>query len=131
MRFLVLLLILLAFPVLEIWLLIELGNRYGWWLLGYLLLVAALGWRLLQEEKFLLLGRMAQTLSQGGTPARALFGTAKNLLAGLLLILPGVISDVIAVILLLLPSPKATAGQTYSGKAANDDVIEGEFRRED
>lgn len=131
MRFLVLLLILLAFPVLEIWLLIELGNRYGWWLLGYLLLVAALGWRLLQEEKFLLLGRMAQTLSQGGTPARALFGTAKNLLAGLLLILPGVISDVIAVILLLLPSPKATAGQPYSGKAANDDVIEGEFRRED
>lgn len=131
MRFLVLLLILLAFPVLEIWLLIELGNRYGWWLFAYLLLVAALGWRLLQEEKFLLLGRMAQTLSQGGTPARALFGTAKNLLAGVLLILPGVISDVIAVILLLLPSPRINAGQPYAGKAANDDVIEGEFRRED
>ncbi|HEY8117951.1 MAG TPA: FxsA family protein [Methylophilaceae bacterium] len=131
MRLLVLLLILLAFPALEIWLLIELGHRYGWGLMGYLLLVAALGWRLLQEEKLLLLGRMAQTLSQGGTPAKALFGTAKNLLAGILLILPGVISDVIAVILLLLPSPKISAGERYAEKAANDDVIEGEFRRED
>ena len=131
MRLIVLLLILLAFPALEIWLLIELGHRYGWALMGYLLLVAALGWRLLQEEKLLLLVRMAQTLSQGGTPAKALFGTAKNLLAGILLILPGVISDVIAVILLLLPSPKIDAGQHYAEKAANDDVIEGEFRRED
>lgn len=131
MRLLVLLLILLAFPVAEIWLLVQLGNRYGWWLLVYLVLVAVLGWRLLQEEKLRMLGRMAQTLSQGGTPAKALFGTAKNLLAGILLIVPGVMTDVIAVILLLLPSPKVKPGQRYAGKAANDDVIEGEFRRED
>jgi UPF0716 protein FxsA len=135
MRLLLLLVILLAFPVLEIWLLIELGNRYGWRLLAYLVIVAMLGWRLIQDEKLLMLGRMAQTLSQGGTPAKALFGSAKNLIAGILLILPGVLSDVLAVILLLLPSPKSQASGPGAGstknKAANDDVIEGEFRRED
>lgn len=135
MRLLLLLVILLAFPVLEIWLLIELGNRYGWWLLAYLVIVAMLGWRLIQDEKLLMLGRMAQTLSQGGTPAKALFGSAKNLIAGILLILPGVLGDVLAVILLLLPSAKSQTSGPRAGstknKAANDDVIEGEFRRED
>ena len=133
MRFLFV--ILLAFPVLEIWLLVELASRYGWWLIAYLVLAALLGWRLLQEEKLLVHGRMAQTLMQGGTPARALFSSAKNIIAGLLLIIPGVMSDVLAVVLLLMPSAKPifTDPQTRAtnSKAANDDVIEGEFRRED
>lgn len=135
MRLLFLFVILLAFPVLEIWLLFALGNRYGWWLLGYLLVIAMLGWRLIQDEKLLMVGRMAQTLSQGGTPAKALFGSAKNLIAGILLILPGILSDALAIILLLLPSPKPVpvdpAPHSPKARAANDDVIEGEFRRED
>lgn len=99
------LLILLAFPVLEIWLLIELADNYGWSLLGYLLIVAILGWRLILDEKLMIFGRVAQTLSQGGTPAKVLFGSAKNMIAGILLIIPGVITDVFAVLLLLIPSP--------------------------
>lgn len=139
MRFLLILAILLAFPVLEIWLLIELSSRYGVWLLVYLLTVATLGWRLLQDEKLLIFGRMAQTLTQGGTPAKALFGSAKNLIAGILLIIPGVLSDALAIILLLIPSAKSGTGPMHDNgharpseqRAANDDVIEGEFRRED
>ena len=133
MRFLFV--ILLAFPVLEIWLLVELGSRYGWWLAAYLILVALLGWRLLQEEKQLVHGRMVQTLMQGGTSARELFGSAKNMIAGILLIIPGVMSDVLAVILLLIPSAKPifnnSQARATNAKAANDDIIEGEFRRED
>ena len=136
MRFLFLLLILLAFPIAEIWLLVELGQRYGGWLLLYLLLVAILGWRLLMDEKFLVFGRLLQTLRQGGTPANALFSSAKNMIAGILLIFPGIISDVMAVILLLMPAAQplaATRNTTHASraKAANDDVIEGEFHRED
>jgi UPF0716 protein FxsA len=127
--------ILLAFPVLEIWLLVELGSRYGWWLIAYLVLVALLGWRLLQYEKLLVHGRMAQILTQGGTPAKAMFSSTKNIIAGILLIIPGVISDVLAVILLLMPSTKPiftnSQARATNAKAANDDVIEGEFRRED
>ncbi len=133
MRFLFV--ILLAFPVLEIWLLVELGDRYGWWLVAYLAAVAILGWRLLQEEKLLVHGRMAQTLMQGGTPAKAVFGSAKNIIAGILLIIPGILSDVLAVILLLIPSAKpaftGSQARATGAKAANDDIIEGEFRRED
>jgi len=132
------LLILLAFPTLEILVLIKLGNLYGTWLLVYLILMAILGIRLIREEKQVMAGRFVQSISQGRTPLRAIFGTAKNLVAGILLIVPGVISDAIAVILLLIPSPKPLSGDVSDAPnsktrraAANDDVIEGEFRRED
>lgn len=143
MHVLFFLLILLAFPVLEIWLLIELADRYGWSLLVYLAVVALLGWRLVQDEKQLIFGRFAQTLAAGGTPAKVLLGSAKNLVAGVLLLIPGVVTDLFAVILLLIPSPKPVVTQqdTSAGfadqvhrqgrQAANDNVIEGEFRRED
>jgi UPF0716 protein FxsA len=131
------LLILLAFPTLEILVLIKLGNLYGSWLLVYLVLMAILGIRLIREEKQVMAGRFIQSISQGRTPLRAIFGTAKNVIAGILLIIPGVISDAIAVILLLIPSPKPMLGdkpnapKNTNKRAANEDVIEGEFRRED
>ena len=134
MRLLFLFAILLAFPVLELWILIELGGEYGWWLMAYLLLMIVLGWRLIQDEKQLAFGRMAETLVMGGTPGMALFGSAKNFLAGALLLIPGVISDVLAVILLLIPGGKGPRGRRPrqgKSRAANDDVIEGEYRRED
>lgn len=133
MRLLFILAILLAFPILEIWLLIELGNRYGWWLLFYLILMAVLGWRLILEEKLFMLGRIAQTLAQGGTPMKALFGSFKNLLAGILLIIPGVLSDFIALTLLLLPSTKTEPvhQKDHSPNSTDKDVIEGEFHREE
>jgi len=131
------LLILLVFPTLEIVILIKLGQLYGIWVLVYLILMAILGIRLIREEKQVMASRFLQGISQGRTPLRAIFGTAKNFIAGILLILPGVISDVIAVILLLIPAPKVMPGDSTntpdhkSRRAANDDVIEGEFRRED
>jgi UPF0716 protein FxsA len=134
MRLLLGLVILLAFPVLEIWLLVELGDRYGWWVLAYVLIVAMLGWRLILDERSLLAGRMMQTLSLGGTPAKAMFMSIKNLVAGILLIIPGVITDAMAAVLLLLPAAEPASGGTnryQRSGAANDDIIEGEFRRED
>ncbi|SNR81614.1 UPF0716 protein FxsA [Methylobacillus rhizosphaerae] len=150
MRFIFLLLILLAFPVAEIWILAELAARYGWLVLVYLVVVGILGWRLIQDERNLLMGRMMQTLQAGGTPVRAMFGSAKNLIAGVLLIIPGVVSDLIAVVLLLLPGggkqpvaandeefvSRETIYSEYRGNAPAEqptagDVIEGEYRRED
>ncbi|MDP1767122.1 MAG: FxsA family protein [Methylotenera sp.] len=129
---LILTLALLAFPIAEIWILINLFQQYGWWVLLYLVAVGLLGLQLIRDEKLLFSGRMMQSLSQGGNPMKAMFGSARNIFAGVLLIIPGVITDLIAVVLLLIPvkndvlkSPK------YTQKAANDDVIEGEFRRED
>ena len=121
-----LLVILLAFPGLELALLVKLGQRYGWWLAAYLLFTALAGWLLIQDERIAALGRMAQTARQGGHPLRALLTSAKKLLAGILFIVPGVITDILAVLLLLFPA-RWIAPQR---PAANDDVIEGEWRRD-
>lgn len=130
---LIFMLILLAFPIAEIWILVSLMHQYGWWVVLYLVVVALLGLQLIRDEKLLFSGRMMQSLTQGGNPMKAMFGSARNIFAGVLLIIPGVMTDVIAAVLLLIPIhnkvPEPPAYQ--SGKAANDDVIEGEFHRED
>lgn len=129
---LIVMLMLLAFPVAEIWILINLSHQYGWWVLLYLVTMIVLGLQLIRDEKLLISGRMMQSLTQGGNPMKAMLGSARNIIAGILLIIPGVITDLIAVILLLIPvNNGGLKSSQYTQKAANDDVIEGEFRRED
>ena len=130
---LIFILAILAFPVAEIWILVNLMQQYGWWVVLYLLVIAVLGLQLIRDEKMLFSGRMMQSLMQSGNPVKAIFGSARNIIAGVLLIIPGIMTDVIAAVLLLLPiNNKAKSPSAYqSEKAANDDVIEGEFRRED
>ncbi len=140
MRFLVGI-ILLAFPFAEIFLLVNLAHKYGWWVLFYLVVIGFLGLQLIRGEKLLLSAKMMQSLSAGGNPIKTLLGSARNMVAGVLLIIPGVITDIIAVILLLIPMSKPNlAGATNSQhqdsyqpntKAANDDVIEGEYTKID
>ena len=50
------------------------------------------------------------------------------MLAGLLLIFPGVISDLVAITLLLLPIPR-TVVERSSLRAHGGTIIDGEFRR--
>lgn len=131
----------------EIWILINLANQYGWWLLVYLVVVALLGLQLIRDEKLLFSGRMMQNLVQGGNPIKAIFGSARNIIAGILLIIPGVMTDIIAALLLLIPVSKPSNSGGYqqhtefdnsnyskhdqNKRAANDNVIEGEYHRED
>ena len=139
MRFLIGL-ILLAFPFAELFLLINLADRYGWWLLFYLVVIGYLGLQLIRGEKLLLTAKMMQSMAAGGNPVKTMLGSARNMVAGILFIIPGVITDIIGVILLLVPvskqNPNPTTNQyeqasqqPYQQKprAANDDVIEGEF----
>jgi len=130
---LIFLLGILAFPVVEIWILINLIQQYGSIVVLYLLVVALLGIKLIRDEKSLFSVRMMQTLSQGANPFKAIFGSARNIIAGILLIIPGIMTDIIAAMLLLIPiSNDAQKSEGYQTKpAANDDVIEGEFHREE
>jgi len=130
---LIILVLLIAFPIAEIWILIHLADEYGWWVLLYLVVVTMLGLQLIREEKLLFSGRMMQSLMQGGNPVKAVFGSARNIIAGVLLVIPGAITDIIAIILLLIPvkNKKTTSDKFTNKPAANDDVIEGEFKRED
>lgn len=138
MRFLMML-ILLAFPFAEIFLLIQLGDEYGWWLLFYLVVIGFLGLQLIRGEKVLLSAKMMQSLTSGDSPIKTLLGSARNMVAGVLLIIPGVITDTLAVILLLIPISKPSLNTTANSQyqpstyknAANDDVIEGEYTKID
>ena len=67
-------------------------------------------------------------MGQGGNPIRAMIGSARNLFAGILFIIPGVITDFFAVILLLIPMKDNTSQNVHSSE---EDVIEGEYRRDD
>jgi UPF0716 protein FxsA len=77
---------------------------------------------------------MMQTLASGQNPVKALMGSARNMVAGVLLLIPGVVTDAIAVVLLLIPVQQvrttANGNDQYKPpfhQAANEDVIEGEF----
>ncbi|HSR01441.1 MAG TPA: FxsA family protein [Methylophilaceae bacterium] len=136
--------IVLGFIFSEIYLLIVLGERYGIWLLLYLVLVGYLGLQLIRSEKQLMSAKMMQSVQAGGNPLKTMMGSARNFMAGILLMIPGILTDIIAAILLLIPfkQPEVdqynesyqTDGSGYEGRfrqsghhSANDDVIEGEY----
>ena len=120
--------LLLSFPVLEIWGIFKLSQLYGWWFFLYMVLVTYLGWRLIKEEKQLVVVKLMGALGEGGNPIKAMIGSARNLFAGILFIIPGVITDFFAVILLLIPIKDNSSQNIHSSE---EDVIEGEYRRDD
>lgn len=124
MRTLLILLILLGFPALEIYVLAKLAGTVGWWLLPWLLSSALVGGWLVREAGAMLPLRLFAALQAGHSPSFSLLIGFRTVLAGILLIFPGVVSDFLALILLLLPHPKANMP-----RAANDDVIDGEWRQ--
>jgi len=127
MRFL-LIGILLGFPLLEAVVLVRLSEVMGWWILAWVVLAACAGMALIKEARFAMLARLAAGLAEGRFPITALTDTARTVLAGLFLIFPGVVSDFIALTLLLLPGPKAIV-ETRSIRDMGGSVIDGEFRR--
>ena len=136
---LILLFGLILLPFIEIWGLFRFGSLYGWWFLIYLIVMTVLGWRLIQEEKTLVLSRFMSIMAHGGNPMALILGAAKNLMAGGLFLFPGVFTDIIAIILLLIPISgneeninNNNAFKFDKKKETNtDDVIEGEYHRDD
>tara|TARA_B100001057_G_C22759742_1_gene915272 strand:- start:913 stop:1326 length:414 start_codon:yes stop_codon:yes gene_type:complete len=130
-------LFLFLLPFLEIWGLFKFGSMYGWWFFGYIVIMAILGWQLIQDEKTLVVSKLMNMINHGGNIAAVMLGSAKNLLAGALFLFPGIFTDIIGFILLIIPIQDSadinTKNQAQKEKKANkkSDVIEGEFHRED
>jgi UPF0716 protein FxsA len=125
---LLLIAILLGFPLLEAVVLVRLSDTLGWWILAWVVLAACAGMALIKEARFAMLARLAAGLAQGRFPIIALTDSARTVVAGLFLIFPGVVSDLIALTLLLLPGPRFVS-DTVSRRDAGGTLIEGEFRR--
>jgi UPF0716 protein FxsA len=129
MRFLMLA-ILLAFPVAEVTLLVRLAEQHGWLVLAWLVLSACAGIALIKEARFALVSQLAASVAQGRFAVAALVDSGRTVLAGLLLIFPGVISDLLALMLLLLPSHRVVPEPYVARMPPGKNVIDGEFRRE-
>ncbi len=129
MRFSWIVLLLLSFPVLEAIGIFWAASFIGGWVLLWLLLAAIAGIMLIRVERVAWGARMLFSVQSGANPLASLFASGRILLAGGLLVFPGFISDAIALVLLLIPG---TWGQRKPDplRSANDDVLEGEFRRE-
>ena len=124
---LILFAILLGFPLLEATVLVRLYQTLGWWIVAWVVLAAVAGFALLKQARFALVARLAAGLAQGQFSVVALTDSARVVLAGILLIFPGVVSDLIALTLLLLPGPRVVDTSPRRERAGA--FIEGEFRR--
>ena len=131
--------ILMGFPLLEGAVLYKLGQGHGGWVAAWLIFSAIAGIVLIKQARFSLVTRLASELSRGQFSLAAIIDSFRTVLAGLLLIFPGIISDVLALVLLLLPirEPAYQFSAVRSNRATKpprglirDGVIEGEFRRE-
>lgn len=120
---LLVLLSVLLFPALEIYTMVQVAEVIGWWLLAWLIISAVIGWALIKEESFAIFGRLAETVQNGQSPFAALWESGRTILAGVLFIFPGVISDAIALVLLVWPSRSMP---TDGRRQQDDNIIEGE-----
>lgn len=135
MRFL--LLLMLSIPLLELASLFWLAHEIGMWTWLYLLCTTAIGVVLLKSLRLTVMVGMLQSAKSGQSPMGALFYTARQAIAGVLFLIPGVFTDILAV-LLLLPWPASwfpkaaamhTSGQGFHHAPEEQNVMDGEFTR--
>ena len=121
--------ILLGFPLLEAVVLVRLASTAGgWWVLAWCVLAACAGAALIKEARFAMLARLAAGFAHGEFNILALTDSARTVIAGLLLIFPGVVSDLVALTILLLPRSETVQRKAHP-RPPNGAVIDGEFRR--
>jgi len=117
--------ILLGFPALEIFATFRVAQMIGWWLLPWLIASAVVGGWLIREAGVMVPVKLFAALNAGHSLNLALLDSFRTVFAGLLLIFPGVVSDFLALLLLLLPRPKIPPQAT----SKEDGIIEGEWTR--
>lgn len=138
------LILLIALPLIELYVLILVGSSIGPFSTIVLSLgTAALGTLLVRHQGFGVLMRVRELSDRGVTPAIEMMDGALLLIAGLFLLLPGFLTDAVGFLLLVPPLrqwlvaryvrtlvvPPAASAPPSAPRAPR--MIEGEFRRED
>jgi len=95
-------LLLVAVPVFEVWLLIEVGRSIGWWpTIAILVAEAAVGAWLMRHEGNRAWKALMDAMSTGKVPSGELADAALVLVGGVLLMVPGFLTDVVGFIFLI------------------------------
>ena len=106
--------LLLAFtvvPLLELALLIWIGQWLGIWeTIAVVVLTGVVGAALARREGVRALGRIQANMNQGILPARELVDACMILVSGLLLVTPGVLTDLVG-FALLIPAVRSRVGR--------------------
>ena len=91
-------------PFLELYVILQVGQAIGAVdTIGLLVLVSVVGAWLVKREGISVLRRAQERISQGAVPGRELVDGVLILFAGTLLVTPGFVTDMVAVLLLLPP----------------------------
>ena len=147
-------LLFVVMPIIEIWVLIEVGTKIG--VLNTIALVivtAVVGTAMLRAQGLAVLNRVRTQMASNQLPAVEMIEGLLLVVGGALLLTPGFVTDVFG-FLCLIPTTRAaiaraaarrftiqgfTASQTYSRtthhatrhSGTSSNTIEGEYRRED
>jgi UPF0716 protein FxsA len=107
------LLVFLALPLAEIVLLVKAGETIGFWpTIGLLVAAAALGFAVIRARGATMVGRLFGAMGDGRLPFEPVLDSYAVIVAGLLLIMPGFLSDAIGLLLLIPPVRHALLRQT-------------------
>lgn len=111
MVLLALLLLFVVLPVLELVVLVRVAGALGVLeTIALLVLIGAFGWWLCKLQGLSVLRRIQDTVARGEAPGRDLADGGLIAAAGLFLLLPGFVSDIAALVLLLPPTRAVVRG---------------------
>ena len=142
--FLILLLLFIGLPMVEIYVLIQVGHEIGaLWTIALLFAVAALGSALLRMQGLATLAQVQGAMARGELPTEAILEGLVLLLAGVLMVTPGFVTD-IAGLLCLWPALRRALARAIGGalllrvqrrggpapQHPEQRVVEGEYRIE-
>ena len=137
--------IFLVVPIIEIYLLIQVGQVIGaGWTILLVVLTAVIGVWLLKLQGISTLARAQHKLQENELPAREILEGMGLVVAGALLLTPGFFTDTIGFLLLFPPTRiwlvsrvaerivMSASGQVHERNRHQEDVIDGvKYRRED
>ncbi len=124
----VFLLILTALPVLDVLATLRLAALLNVPGLALFVPGVVLGFWMLRRESRRLRTHLAPALAELSLPA-LMFDSARRILAGILFMIPGVVSDLLAVVLLTMPARLSPAAAPPTRQRPT--AVEGDFRRVD
>ena len=128
----VLALVFIVVPVVEIFLLIQVGAVIGaWWTIGLVVLTAVIGVRLLKIQGISTLMRAQEKMQTGQMPAQEMLEGIGLIVAGAFLLTPGFFTDGVGFCLLIPPIRRAMVGaivtrMTVSGQFTSTHGVPGQ-----
>ncbi|HEC91695.1 MAG TPA: membrane protein FxsA [Candidatus Atribacteria bacterium] len=113
-------------PVVELYILIEVGKKIGSLsVIGVIILTGILGAYLVKSQGFMILKKIQNDLNEGILPGDSLIQGAIILAGGILLLTPGFITDIVGFIFLMPFSRKVV--KNYLLKWLKGKIKEGNF----